>query len=463
MPQLALALGLAHLLNYRLRGRTFLRVAMLMPYATSVAAATLVFALIFGRDAGLVNGLLGVVGIDPVDWRNGDWTAQIAISVIVIWRWTGYNALIYLAGMQSISHDLYEAAALDGANRWQQFLHVTLPGLRPTILFTVVVSTIGASQLFGEPLLFGGGQANGGPANQYQTLGLFMYQQGWQFGQLGRAATVAWVMFVMIVGLVLLNTAGSLAGGPSDDRDLRRAPHRPPGRPHLRRPRRRPRLRVPRALLLHARRRQPADGRDERLAAAAAARRRPVDERRDGDPSSRTSAWRWSTRCSSPATITAGDRAVLHARRLRLRQAAFRGRNVAVRDHDRHDDDPAEPVASSRCTRSWPTWGWPGPLPSVILPSLVTAFGVFFMRQYLMQSLPDELIEAARMDGATSLRTVWSIVLPIARPGMAVLGMLTFMTAWNDFFWPVIALTSTNPTVQVALNNLGSGYVPDQP
>ena len=102
VPQLALALGLAHLLNYRLRGRTFLRVAMLMPYATSVAAATLVFALIFGRDAGLVNGLLGAVGIDPVDWRNGDWTAQIAISVIVIWRWTGYNALIYLAGMQSI-------------------------------------------------------------------------------------------------------------------------------------------------------------------------------------------------------------------------------------------------------------------------------------------------------------------------------------------------------------------------
>jgi cellobiose transport system permease protein len=206
VPQLAIALGLAHLLNYKLRGRTFLRVAMLMPYATSVAAATLVFALIFGRDAGLVNGLLGVVGIDPVDWRNGDWTAQVAISVIVIWRWTGYNALIYLAGMQSISNDLYEAAALDGANRWQQFLHVTLPGLRPTILFTVVVSTIGASQLFGEPLLFGGGQANGGPANQYQTLGLFMYQQGWQFGQLGRAATVAWVMFVLIVGLVLLNS-----------------------------------------------------------------------------------------------------------------------------------------------------------------------------------------------------------------------------------------------------------------
>jgi cellobiose transport system permease protein len=108
---------------------------------------------------------------------------------------------------------------------------------------------------------------------------------------------------------------------------------------------------------------------------------------------------------------------------------------------------------------SW--FGLSGTLSSVILPTLVQVFGVFFMRQYLMEALPDELLEAARIDGATSLRTFWSIVLPIARPGMAVLAMLTFMTAWNDFFWPVITLNSTNPTIQVALNNLGSGYVPD--
>jgi cellobiose transport system permease protein len=206
VPQLALALGLAHLLHYRMRGRNFFRVAMIVPYATSVAAATLIFAQLFGRDAGIINYLLGQVGVHPVDWRNGNWTAQLAISVIVIWRWTGYNALIYLAGMQSISDDLYEAAELDGAGRWQQFRYVTLPGLRPTILFTIVVSTIGATQLFGEPLLFGGGLANGGAVNQFQTLGLLMYQQGWQYGQLGRAATVAWVTFVLIIGLVAANT-----------------------------------------------------------------------------------------------------------------------------------------------------------------------------------------------------------------------------------------------------------------
>ncbi|MBM9621434.1 carbohydrate ABC transporter permease [Streptomyces zhihengii] len=106
---------------------------------------------------------------------------------------------------------------------------------------------------------------------------------------------------------------------------------------------------------------------------------------------------------------------------------------------------------------------WTDQLQAVILPGLVSAFGVFFMRQYLMEALPGELIEAARVDGASSLRVVWHIVFPAARPAMAVLGMLTFVMAWNDFFWPVVALTqSGNPTVQVALTGLGRGYVPDQ-
>ncbi|MFM9370296.1 carbohydrate ABC transporter permease [Streptomyces sp. Da 82-17] len=106
---------------------------------------------------------------------------------------------------------------------------------------------------------------------------------------------------------------------------------------------------------------------------------------------------------------------------------------------------------------------WTDHLQAVILPTLVTAFGVFFMRQYLLQALPTELIEAARVDGANSLRVVWHIVFPAARPAMAVLAMLTFVQAWNDFFWPIIALTQNgSPTVQVALTGLGRGYIPDQ-
>ncbi|MGW7426962.1 carbohydrate ABC transporter permease [Streptomyces sp. NPDC054813] len=106
---------------------------------------------------------------------------------------------------------------------------------------------------------------------------------------------------------------------------------------------------------------------------------------------------------------------------------------------------------------------WADQLQAVIFPSLVSAFGVFFMRQYLTQALPDELIEAARVDGASSWRVVWHVVFPAARPAMAVLGMLMFVQAWNDFLWPFLVLTQTgNPTVQVALAGLGRGYTPDQ-
>ncbi|MFE2308036.1 carbohydrate ABC transporter permease [Streptomyces sp. NPDC059411] len=204
VPQLLIALGLAHVLNYRLRARTFFRTALLLPYATSVAAASLIFAQLFGRDFGIVNDLLSSVGLAPVDWQSGTAASQIAVSSIVVWRWTGYNALIYLAGMQSIPGELYEASEVDGASKWRQFLHVTLPGLRPTIVFTVVVSTIGATQLFGEPLLFEG-SVSGGISHQYQTLGLYMYEQGWGFFHLGRAAAIAWVMFLLIVALVGAN------------------------------------------------------------------------------------------------------------------------------------------------------------------------------------------------------------------------------------------------------------------
>ncbi|WP_212911994.1 carbohydrate ABC transporter permease [Streptomyces sp. TS71-3] len=206
VPQLLMAIGIAHLLNYKLRGSVFWRVTMLAPYATSVAAATLVFTLLYSWDGGAINWLLHFAGIDPVNWRESMWGSKFAVSSIVIWRWTGYNALIYLAAMQAVPADLYESAAIDGASRWEQFRHVTIPMLRPTILFTVVVSTIGATQLFGEPLLFGGNSGSkGGADHQFQTLGLYMYDQGWVIGNLGKASAIAWTMFLILLIIAAIN------------------------------------------------------------------------------------------------------------------------------------------------------------------------------------------------------------------------------------------------------------------
>jgi cellobiose transport system permease protein len=105
--------------------------------------------------------------------------------------------------------------------------------------------------------------------------------------------------------------------------------------------------------------------------------------------------------------------------------------------------------------------GWLNRLPAVIAPNLVTAFGVFLMRQYIVSAVPNDLIDAARVDGCHTLRTFWHVVLPAVRPAAAVLGLLTFMNTWNDFFWPLIVLTPQNPTVQVAVSTLASGYVED--
>jgi cellobiose transport system permease protein len=206
VPQLLMALGLAHLLNYRLRGRGFFRVAILAPYATSIAAASLVFVVLFNPDYGMINQVLGHVGLGNTNWQSSKWPAQIAISAIVTWRWTGYNALIYLAAMQAVPADLYEAAALDGASRWRQFVSVTIPSIRPTIFFTIIVSTIGATQLFGEPLIYGGGVGvTGGTDHQYQTLSLYMYDKGWNTGELGQASAVAWVMLLILLVIGAVN------------------------------------------------------------------------------------------------------------------------------------------------------------------------------------------------------------------------------------------------------------------
>src|SRR5581483_63106 len=176
IPQLLLALGLAHVLNTRLRARTFFRMSVLLPQVTSLVAVALIFTQLFSRDYGLFNYLLGAFGISPVDWEAGRFSSWVALSVMVTWRWTGYNALIYLAAMQSIPDDLYESAAIDGARRWRQFFHVTVPMLRPTIIFTVIISTIGGLQLFTEPYLFQPIKqgALGGSARQYQTISMYL-------------------------------------------------------------------------------------------------------------------------------------------------------------------------------------------------------------------------------------------------------------------------------------------------
>ncbi len=207
VPQLLAALGLAQILNQAsLRGKTFFRMAVLVPNVTSVLAVAIVFTSIFGRDYGVVNWLLELVGLERIDWRAGRLSSHVAIATMVAWRWTGYNALIYLAAMQAIPQQLYEAAMLDGANKWRQFIHVTIPQLRSTIIFTAIISTIGGLQIFAEPLVFGADRGTeGGSGRQFQTMTLFLYEQGFRRFNFGYASAIAWLLVAMIALFAVVN------------------------------------------------------------------------------------------------------------------------------------------------------------------------------------------------------------------------------------------------------------------
>jgi cellobiose transport system permease protein len=204
LPQLFLALVLAFLLNQAfIKGKHFFRVSIFLPNITSVVAVAIIFGAIFGQHYGLLNYLISLFGVDPINWSSTVLGTHVAISAMVMWRWVGYNSIIYLAALQSIPNDLYEAATIDGASRKQQFFYITIPMIRPMIIFTVILSTIGGMQIFAEPLMFSG--AGGGSINQGLTVTLLLYEEAFSRHAFGYASAIAWMLFFIIVMFSMIN------------------------------------------------------------------------------------------------------------------------------------------------------------------------------------------------------------------------------------------------------------------
>jgi len=201
VPQMIMALILAEILNDRLlRGSHLFRSGLLVPNITSVVAIAIVFQSLFARQSGLINALIELVGLDPINWHAGRLTSHLAIASMVNWQFTGFNTLIFLAALQAIPLSYYEAAQIDGANRIQRFMRISVPLLRPAILFATVLSVIGQLQLFAQPLLFGAGAGSttGGNDNQYLTILLYLYSQAFQQPfRFGYSAAIAWTLVLM--------------------------------------------------------------------------------------------------------------------------------------------------------------------------------------------------------------------------------------------------------------------------
>lgn len=205
IPMLIMSIGLAAVLhNPNLRGSTFFRTILLVPNITSVLAIAIVFGQLFGRDFGMVNFVLGLFGVENIDWIQGTTSSHVAIASMIVWRWTGYNALIFLAAMLAIPNELYESASLDGAGKFKQFIYVTLPSLRNTITFVLIVGTIGGLQVFAEPLILGGSY-NGGDSGQFSTLTLFLFEQAFVAYKWGYAAAIGIMITVIVAFVSIIN------------------------------------------------------------------------------------------------------------------------------------------------------------------------------------------------------------------------------------------------------------------
>ena len=211
IPQIIIALVLAAVLDANLKAKTFWRMGVLLPYVVAPSAAAIIFSHVFSDSSGVINTALSSIGLHPIRWHATTIASHIAIATIVNFRWTGYNTLILLAAMQAIPRDVFEAAIVDGAGRVRQFFSVTIPLLRPTLIFVIITSTIGGLQIFDEPQMFNDGASGpGGPDKGFLTVSLYLWDLGFNrttIGQpnLGRSAAVAWLLFLVVVLFVIVN------------------------------------------------------------------------------------------------------------------------------------------------------------------------------------------------------------------------------------------------------------------
>ena len=224
VPQHVVAIPLAYFIHTSFkRSRNSVIGAYFLPYITSTVAIAMMFSTLFSTDYGLINlslqtlhavpGLAWLTPAEPTDWLGRAENIKPAIALVVFWRYVGFNTVLYLAALQTIPGDIYEAATMDGAGRWQQFWYITLPSLQPMIYFGVTLSMIGGLQLFEEPFILTGGR--GGTDQTGMTTAMYMYRTAFEFNDFGGASALSWLLFVFVAVLTWLTNRAFKPRGPA--------------------------------------------------------------------------------------------------------------------------------------------------------------------------------------------------------------------------------------------------------
>lgn len=210
IPMMLLALAVAAMLNNAVRYSTTFRIAYFVPNITSVVAMAILFGAIFGQSFGLANALLNGLGLPDVHWLTTPLGIQVTVSILITYQWTGYNAIIFLAGMQSIGSEVYEAAKMDGAGPVRSFFSMTIPLLRPTMIFVLIVSIITGLQSFTEAQVLTSSASttnpnSGGAGQGGLTMVLYFYQQAFSYNKFGYGAAIAWGIFLIILVFAIIS------------------------------------------------------------------------------------------------------------------------------------------------------------------------------------------------------------------------------------------------------------------
>ncbi|GAB6281265.1 MAG: sugar ABC transporter permease [Ignavibacterium sp.] len=192
----AASLGAALLLNSKLiKFKGIFRLVYFLPVVTTLVAVAIVWRYIYHPRFGLLNYIISFIGINPIDWLGDPIWAMPAIIILAVWKNFGYNMIIFIAGLQNIPEDLYEAASIEGASGWQQFKSITIPMLAPTTFFISIITMIGYFQLFAEPYVM----TQGGPLNSTLSIVLYMYQEGFRWWNIGYSTSIAFALFIIIL------------------------------------------------------------------------------------------------------------------------------------------------------------------------------------------------------------------------------------------------------------------------
>lgn len=204
LPTMVLALLLALLLNRKIPGRGFFRTLFYLPNILSMVAVSMAWSYLYNSQAGILNKMLNAIGLPSIGWVTDTKWAMISVAIMAIWQSLGYNAVLYLSGLQGIPTYLYEAATIDGANAVQQFFNVTIPSLRPTTFFIFVMSCIHSFEVFGQVYIL----TQGGPLNSTTTIAHQVYRNGFEYYKMGYASAEAVVLLVLILIMTLINMKG---------------------------------------------------------------------------------------------------------------------------------------------------------------------------------------------------------------------------------------------------------------